>query len=125
MRLPREDDQASPKNYRSVPKEEINEAANQIYKKPERIIDKERRGRIDDDRLNNIIGLLLGKFKISMEENDRRLLGLLLSLDKVDKNHLKVLFQVSVKRENFKAYLAVNHVTDELRAFDESIKGSE
>lgn len=31
---------ASPKNYRSVQKEEFSDAANQIYKRPDRIIDK-------------------------------------------------------------------------------------
>lgn len=69
-----------------------------IYKKPERVVDKSRIGRVDDDRLTAIIDILLRKFKVAMNESDRRLLGLLLALDNIDKHSLKVLFQVSTRR---------------------------
>jgi pseudouridine-5'-phosphate glycosidase len=78
--------------------------ANQIYKKLERVLDETNKGHMYEDRLHTIVGILLGKIKIGLEENDRKLLGLLLSLDKVKKSDLNVLFQCSVKRDGFKAY---------------------
>jgi pseudouridine-5'-phosphate glycosidase len=59
---------------------------------------------MDEDRLKVVIAVLLGKIKAGLEESDRKLLGLLLSLDKVKKVDINVLFQCSVKRDSVKAY---------------------
>lgn len=119
-----EDDAASPKNYRSVPPEVSNELANQIYKRPERVFDADKRGHMDEERMREVIAGLIAKIKVGLQESDRKLLGLSLAMDKVSKADARVLFLVGTKRDQFRAYAEVGHLTSELQAFDESMKGS-
>jgi hypothetical protein len=119
-----EDDAASPKNYRSVPQDTTNELSNQIYKRPQRVFDERKKGHMDEERLHLVVSALLAKIKVGLQESDRKLLGLLLSLDKVSKSDARILFLSATKRENFRAYVDVGHLTKELLAFHESAKGS-
>lgn len=75
-----------------------NELAQQVYRKPERVVDDSKKGKMDEERMKEVRDILLSKIKVSLDSNERLLLALLLCFDSVRKQDIVVLSQAATRR---------------------------